>query len=233
MNVLFYIFFNMPNTPWVSEWNEWMKGPQVVKIGSIGSVLWKWNMVVHLRSGYDQKYIPEYFEYSMLTLEVLSDEIFKSEVEPKVFYSLSGASNHIRDNSLFVTDTYVLNPPWTQIFFVYQLGNIRYFKWILDVLEDWRKWADFILSPDQISGSLWDDWWRRKPEWFWFDDNWRPIPSNSLDVLNDYRDLWKPIVWLPISVEDFIVIPEEKIDTWRIWGEEFTIINKIDPSKPR
>ncbi len=234
MNVLFYISFNMPNTPWVSEWKEWLKSPQVVKTVFIASVLWKWDMVVHLRSRSDQKYIPEYFEYSAVSPEVLNDEISKSEVEPKVFSSLSEASNYIRDNLLFVTDTYVLNPPWTQMFFVYQLGNIRYFKWILDVLEDWRKWADFILSLDQISGSLWDDWWRRKPEWLWFDDNWRPIPSNSLDVLSDYRDLWKPIVWIPLPAEDFTIIDKDKIDTswFSDTRDDFKISNINEPYKP-
>jgi hypothetical protein len=122
----------------VPEWKEWMMNPQEIKMRNVGIVLGKGDLVVHLRSGYDQKNIPEYFTHRSITLEALEEQVRGYEVEPKMFPSAQAAAGYIRDNSFFVEDTYVLNPPGTTVFFVYQLGLIRNLK-DLSKLSLWNK----------------------------------------------------------------------------------------------
>lgn len=160
---------------------DWDMNPQEISINSVSSVLGKWDMVVYLRSGYRQKYIPEYYEYSIVSPEKIQQELAKSQVEPRMFFGARDAANFISNNSFFATDTYVINPPGTQVFFVYQLWNIRNFEIIIKQL--W-KWVDVESILKEKPRSPYDDLWLRRPEREWLDDIGRPLKILNMTDLS-------------------------------------------------
>lgn len=112
------------------------------------------NWITHLASWYDQKSIPEYFISEPINLDEFLRYFSEYKMTPNVFLSASQASDFIKDNSMFATDTFVINPPWTEIFVVYRLWNIQYFQDLLKLASKGSKVEDIISSRDpQWSGT--------------------------------------------------------------------------------
>ncbi len=154
----------------ISSSKDWMSNPQFVKIESVDSVLGKWEVALHFQSGLWEKNFHTFFSYKWLSLDETMWEVSKYKVEPKIFHSPYHVARYMRERSLFVTDTYVVQLPW-EVFVVYQLSNIRFLQ--EDIINTPRTRAHIfsILSNDKSEGWPSDKSLYRKLDLIWFDDD--------------------------------------------------------------
>ncbi len=96
-----------------------------VSIDSVASVLGAWQPLVHWYSVPSKKDVPAHFRYTTTSFDALTSVITRYGIKPKVFFGDREAAKYLRENSFFITAIYILNPPETNAFYIYQILDLQ------------------------------------------------------------------------------------------------------------